>query len=174
MGRRRPFEQWVKAMTSSFHSFLSLRKVTVDRNVGGLFTGENQDVGRGTRNNWKSLKVFSHTKKDYIYSVVNFLSRMRTNVRWEEGRYHFNLITASVINLPLLFKLFRRISHRLGCVCDIQKCSLPSCSQTLGKMARKGHTPGLGTEWESRAFGVLQLHWRKLPAPTLACDLMAS
>ena len=174
MGWRRPFEQWVEAMTSSFHSFLSLRKVTVDRNVGGLFTRENQDVGRGIRNNRKVSKSFFTKKRGYIYFVVNFLSRMRTNVRWKESRCHFNLITASVINLPLLFKLFRRIFHRLGCVCDIQKCSLPSCSQTLGKMAWKGQPLGLGTVWESRAFDVLQLHWRKLPAPTLACGSMAS
>ena len=64
-------------MTSSFHSFLSLRKVTVDRNVEGSFTQENQDVGRGTRNNQKSLKVFH---KKGTNSLVNFQSRTRTKV----------------------------------------------------------------------------------------------
>ena len=89
---------------------------------------------------------------------------MRTNVRWGEGRFHFNLITASVINLPLLFKLFRRILNRLDCVCGIQKCSLTSCSQTLEKMAWKGNTLGLGIGVGVKSFWCSTTALKKAPS----------
>ena len=85
----------------------------MDRSVGA-FALENQDLGTGRRTNLKSLPVFH--KKDYLYSMVNFQSRMRTKVKWKEGRFNFNLRTTTVINLPLLFELFSSTLHKLGCV----------------------------------------------------------
>ena len=65
------------------------RSGRVGRSVGGLFTLENQDIGKGIRTNLKPLKVF-HNKR--IAFTLWWIFRVEWGQQLNEKKANFTLI----------------------------------------------------------------------------------